>query len=400
MSDPRSPHDVDALARRLARRDPGGERSQAMRHAILDAAQGHGAPVRAARGWWIGVAAAAAAGVAAWLVLRGPARPPGPAPAVAVVTSRAPVAPTGPAPTVANPPIAAPAAVAASPASAAQGSLAPTPVSGSGGAAPTRAVAGVPDGRIPDGVTAFATTSPLYVTRGDAAITAPPAARFDVEVRGDQVKRITVTEGWVVVAGAHAAATTIVPMRYTWTAPPPPPSPPAVAVPAVRSSPPAPRVADVPRSTSATRVAAAGNPAPSTEPVPGPASAPPAPLPAAAERDFRDGLRSVLAGAPAAATAALDRACRAPSATQDEGCYWAAVAWLRSGDHDRARERFGDLLARWPGSSHVGEANVALGWLLIETGDRAGARTRFAAAADDRMADVRASAIRGLAASQ
>jgi TolA-binding protein len=154
---------------------------------------------------------------------------------------------------------------------------------------------------------------------------------------------------------------------------------------------------------------AAGSPAPSTEPVPGPGRgpgrgpasvSPTAPLPAAAERDFRDGLRTLLAGDPASATTALDRACSAPSNSQDDGCYWAAVARLRSGDHHRARRGLGDMLARWPGSTHVGEANVALGWLLLEVGDTAGARTRFAAAAADRLESVRASALRGLAAAR
>jgi len=120
----------------------------------------------------------------------------------------------------------------------------------------------------------------------------------------------------------------------------------------------------------------------------------------AAEQDFRDGLRTLLTGDPRGATAALDRACGAPSSTQDDSCYWAAVAWLRGGDRMRARRAFTEMLTRWPGSTHAGEANVALGWLLLEIGDRSAARTHFAAAADDRVPSVRASAVRGLTASQ
>jgi TolA-binding protein len=377
MSEPKLPPDVDALARRLPRREPAAERSQAMRHAIVDAAQGQGEPVHGQR-WWIGVAAAAAACVAAWLVMRGSSAPTPSMPAPAVATAASPATPLAPSPSAAPP---APSAVRA----------APKP----------QVPAAVPVARIPDGVTAFATTTPLTLSRGDETITAPPAARFDVEVSGDQVKRITVTEGWVVVAGAHAT-TTIVPMRHTWTPPAPPPSAEtpatAPAVPAASSA----IAAPVARS-AAPRLAAAGSTAPSTEPVPGPAtppSPPRAPLPAAAERDFRDGLRTLLAGDPAAASAPLDRACGVPSNSQDDACYWVAVAWLRSGDHARARRGFHDLLARWPGSGHAGEANVALGWLLLEVGDTAEARTRFAAAADDRLPTVRASALRGLAAAQ
>jgi len=351
MTDPRPPHDVDALARRLPRHEPVAERSAAMRHAVLDAAPGPSAPAARGpmRGWWLGLAAAAAT-ACAWLILRTPDRPPPAAPpAQSVAASRA-----------AAVPVTAPPAAAESE-------------------------------RIPDGVTTFAAAHPLQLARGDATITAPPDARFEVEVRGDQVQRVTVTAGWVVVAGSHAKAT-IVAMRHTWTPEPPAPEP----VPAATTSPSATASTASPAAPAANRVTSAP---PDARP---PADAVPREAGSAsrAEHDFRDGLRTLLAGDPRGATEALDRACSAPSSSQDESCYWAALAWLRSGDRGHALRAFTDMLSRWPGSSHAGEANVALGWLLLEIGDRSAARTHFAAAAADRMPSVRASAVRGLTASQ
>ncbi|HET7500611.1 MAG TPA: hypothetical protein VFK02_06390 [Kofleriaceae bacterium] len=134
-------------------------------------------------------------------------------------------------------------------------------------------------------------------------------------------------------------------------------------------------------------------------PAPG-ATSPPLAAAVAAERAFRDGLQALLRGDAAAARDPLDRACAAPSSNPEDACYWAAVAWLRTGDRARARRGLSDLLARWPSATHAGEASVALGWLLLSGGDRAGARARFTAATHDPMPAVRAEAQRGLAAAQ
>ena len=135
-----------------------------------------------------------------------------------------------------------------------------------------------------------------------------------------------------------------------------------------------------------------------------PALPPAAPLPAAApgttEQAFRDGLRALFAGDPRGAVEPLDRACNVSSTSQDDICYWAAVASQRAGDRDAARRKLAEVAARWPRSTHAGEANVALGWLLVQAGDRVSARRSFAAAADDRIPKVRAEALRGLAATQ
>ena len=386
MTDPRPPQDVDALARRLPRREPSTERSAAMRFAVLDAAQGQSAPSRGpARGWWLGIAAAAAT-ACVWLALR-TQRPPQPAAPTAQRVASAPVVGTAGAPS------AQPAAAPGAPAGASPSA----PGVDRRAAAPAPAV---DSERIPDGVTSFAAAHPLHLARGDATITAPPDAQFDVEVRHDEVERVTVMAGWVVVAGAHAK-TTVVPMRYTWTPEAPAPRPTQVATVATVAPPTTPPTRPPPdRATPALRDARPFADAMTrSDGSAGPGS-PAAPTRRDAEQDFRDGLRTLLTGDPRGATTALDRACGVPSSSQDDSCYWAAVAWLRGGDRTRARRAFTEMLARWPGSSHVGEAHVALGWLLLEIGDRSAARTHFAAAADDRVPSVRASAVRGLTASQ
>jgi hypothetical protein len=396
MTERTRPPDVDALARRLRRREPSLERSQEMRRALLEAAD-EPVPRRWTRGRLIGLAGIAAAAACAAIALRAP-------------EIRAPV----------RPPVA------------------------SDGATTALSV---------DGVAAFETERPVQLARSGASITAPAGARFEVEVRDGQLRRVTVNAAWVVIASAHRA-TTLVTVGQTWTyaaAIPPPastqsptpvapssqlpsastkpstPSAPGSQLPSASSSSPPPpsRRAPAPSSPSlaprasrspvlpalspslpplaSSDPAAPAPPPPRHEP---PTSAPPSraaaplsrPAPPPGEEAFRAGLHSLTAGDARAAVGALDRACGIASSHQDDACYWAAVAWLRLGDRLRARAAFADVVARWPRSTHTGEANLALGWLLLEIGDRAGARARFAAAVDDPVPSVRADARRGLTA--
>lgn len=365
MSEPTKPTiDVDSLARRLPRPSLSAERAHAMRRALLDAVPEPGPPARwyaPSRGVVIGAAAALAA-----------------AGALVVLRPRADVV--------------------------------ERPRSHPGSSAEPAAPAA-----LAEGTTAFDAKQPIQLRRGTTTITAPAGARFDVEVRGDQVRLVSVGSGWVVVAGDRAAATIVV-EHQTWQldvasaapaapalAPPPDthavpvaiPVPPAAPVPARSTR----RVTTAPIDRSAALPRSAAPPPAPPPPAPTPATDPPlaTPRPSPGERDFHDGLRALFAGDLPVAVAALDRACSASSSSQDDICYWAAVAWLRSGDRSRARRGFSDMLAHWPNSTHAGEANVALGWLLLDSGDRAAARARFAAAVNDRIPSVRADAVRGLA---
>lgn len=368
MSEPsKLPSDVDALARRLPRPGPTAERSHAMRRALLEAAE---LPRSRAprRSWWLGLAAAAAV-AAAVIALR-------------VVDWTDPRSsqvardrPTGATPTAE--------AITA--------------------AADARS--GAVSDRLADGITAFDARQPVQLVQQDATITAPPGARFDVEVRDDKIVRISVHASWVVIAGAGTSATMVV-AQETWIAPSIAAIPVGSSVPDERAAPAAqPRSERQPAAAASVRASdsepapAPRDPAPilpATEPGPGPAP----PASATHEQQFRDGLRALLAGDTATAVAALDRACGTPSSSQEDVCYWAAVAWKRAGDRSRARAGFAAVLARWPQSTHAGEASVALGWLLLESGDRDAARARFAAATDAPTPRVREEARRGLAAAR
>ena len=237
-------------------------------------------------------------------------------------------------------------------------------------------------------------------------------------MQGDQVRLVAVRSGWVVVADAHRAATMVV-ERETWFPAEPPPdaavsgaaatalpgtAKPATTRPGAASMAPSgsrpPAASSHPAEVVATAQPLSAAPDRAAPPAAAKPAAGPAAQATAAEQAFHDGLRALLAGHARDATDPLDRACGVPSTSQDDICYWAAIAWLRAGDRAQARRALTDVLARYPSSTPAGEASVALGWLLLDAGDRVAARPRFAAAASDRMPGVRAEAARGLAAAQ
>jgi hypothetical protein len=391
MIEPTRPSpDVDALARRLRRRELTPERAQVLRGALVDAAGASPSrwSRRPVRGWLIGAAAATAL-VVGFLVLRHDERA---------------------------------AAPGASPAT--------SPVASSDRSADRTLVTGAEvstSRELSDGITAVEAKRPVQMTRGKDMITAPAGARFTVAVQDGHVRMVTVTQGWVVIASSQAA-TTIVAERQTWTLPAPAASsaapasspPAATQQPGQSTSPPAASAspgsppASGPRGSPAANASLDSSASTSTRresavPVihsePRPAAdertaAPGVPHAPAAERDFHDGLRALLMGHPRNAVDPLARACTVSSSSQADICFWAAVAQLRAGDRARARSAFTDVANPWPGATHIGETNVALGWLLLEAGDRAAARVRFAAAAHDPLPDVRNEALRGLTATQ
>ncbi len=81
---------------------------------------------------------------------------------------------------------------------------------------------------------------------------------------------------------------------------------------------------------------------------------------------------------------------------EEDALYWRAVAVERTGDSAGARTLFAAFLDRFPSSSRAGEAAAALGGLLLDAGDRQGARLAFERAARDPSPQVRASAQDGL----
>jgi len=82
---------------------------------------------------------------------------------------------------------------------------------------------------------------------------------------------------------------------------------------------------------------------------------------------------------------------------EEDALYWRAVAVGRAGDAAGSRTLFTAFLDRFPSSSRAGEAAATLGRLLLDAGDRHGARQAFERAARDPSPRVRAAAQNGLA---
>jgi hypothetical protein len=127
---------------------------------------------------------------------------------------------------------------------------------------------------------------------------------------------------------------------------------------------------------------------------------PPRPTESAAAHGFARGWRALRGGDYLAAAAAFGRAAEADPADpiSEDARYWRAVALARGGRPAAARAEMAAFLTRYPTSPRAGEISAMLGWLLLDVHDRAGARRRFRAAADDRADAVRASARAGLQA--
>jgi hypothetical protein len=122
----------------------------------------------------------------------------------------------------------------------------------------------------------------------------------------------------------------------------------------------------------------------------------------AAETAFADGWQALrsqrLAEAAAAFSRAVDAAGDQP--LSEDAWFWLAVCQARIPRPAEARETLTAFIARFPHSPRIGEAEDTLGWLLIDSGDLAGAERAFATAALGSGASVRRSAKEGLRAVQ
>jgi TolA-binding protein len=84
-----------------------------------------------------------------------------------------------------------------------------------------------------------------------------------------------------------------------------------------------------------------------------------------------------------------------PSLAEDAS-FWNTVALLQAGQTGAAQKSLQAFIARFPGSSRVGESRVALGWILVEQGSLEEAEALFTAALQGGVASVKASAQKGL----
>lgn len=119
-----------------------------------------------------------------------------------------------------------------------------------------------------------------------------------------------------------------------------------------------------------------------------------------AEIAFRAGWDALGSGDPDGAAVAFHRALTlAPDGNiADDASYWRAVALVRAHRSESARNALELFLVDFPKSMHAGDASVALGLLLIDTGEVDAARARFHYAESDASARVREAARAGLAA--
>jgi len=122
----------------------------------------------------------------------------------------------------------------------------------------------------------------------------------------------------------------------------------------------------------------------------------------AAETALADGWQALrsqrLAEAAAAFSRAVDAAGDQPLA--EDAWFWLAVCQARIPRPAEARETLTTFIARFPHSPRVGEAADMLGWLLVDSGDLAGAERAFATAVLGSGASVQRSAKEGLRAVQ
>jgi TolA-binding protein len=165
------------------------------------------------------------------------------------------------------------------------------------------------------------------------------------------------------------------------------PAPPAAPVPPIPASRRPPHRRDLASSSEATR------PAPARETPSQPVTTAVAP-----RASFERGWSLLRSGDPAGAAVAFGEvgALAAGDAIAEDALFWRAVSLARTSQKAEARAAMGRFLVVYPESARFGEASALLGWMLLESGDRDGARRAFERAARDRVDRVRKSAASGL----
>ncbi|MEP6860853.1 MAG: FecR domain-containing protein [Deltaproteobacteria bacterium] len=217
---------------------------------------------------------------------------------------------------------------------------------------------------------------------------------FDVEVHGDHLVRVEVDHGRVEVRAR--GGTRILSSGGRWEVLGPAPA--VLAMPPTRST----RSDDATVPSPSSGPAVALRPAHVTSNVIARDHSNPAPIVAdavrEAEREFRAGWGALNAGDPRLAAEAFARAVAVDprGAMAEDSAYWRAVALSRARDV-AARDAFTSFLAQFPRATHAGDATIALGWILLRSGERDNAAARFHAAESDSSERIRANARAGLA---
>lgn len=269
------------------------------------------------------------------------------------------------------------------------------------------------DGTITVSVAALGANERFRVVAGDDEISASGAA-FDVTARGDHIVAVRVIHGTVrlLATGEQKDLRAGEPWRASMTvaatadAPPTALAPLATAPIAAAPSPaPAPTIVRTPTTARAPLPERDGPGAadpmmdlPSE--VPQPPAEPPPRARSMAQLAFDEAWVALKAGEFRKAASSFERTVTMSSDTQliEDATFWRGVALARGGEVATAVHVLTAFVQGYPSSPRAGEANVMVGWMLLERGDRADAKSRFEAGLRDPSPRVRDSATEGLAA--
>jgi Tetratricopeptide repeat len=256
-------------------------------------------------------------------------------------------------------------------------------------------------GTISVAVPVLATTERFRVITGDDEIDATGAA-FDATAASDRLVSLRVLHGEVKLLAS--GSTTVVRSGETWRATQLAlATPPDAAIAAVPPVPVAIRTQDAVVHDKVRTIPAPPVDAPSvSEPAVDAAPTTPPPALRSAAQDALDaGWTALRAHDYASAAIAFERATTVtvdPNVLED-AMYWRGVALGRSGEVASAVKVLAAFVVAYPRSVRVGEANIILGWLYFERGDRGPAERHFRAALGDTSPRVRDAARTGLRAS-
>ncbi|MFN0250406.1 MAG: tetratricopeptide repeat protein [Kofleriaceae bacterium] len=281
------------------------------------------------------------------------------------------------------------------------------------------------DGTITVSVAALGANERFRVVAGDDELSADSAA-FDVTARGDHIAEVRVIHGNVrlLAAGAQkdlragetwrASMTAAATANSVSTVPTPVASAP-VASASVASAPvaapspaPAPTIASTPTTRVPRKTRAPSHDEPEVaEPVidppikvPEPPVASPPRARSMAQLAFDEAWVALRSDDFTKAASSFERALTTSSDAQliEDATFWRGVALARGGEVATAVHVLSVFVQVYASSPRVGEANVMLGWMLFERGDRVEAKRRFEAGTRDPSSRVRDSATKGLAA--
>jgi TolA-binding protein len=246
----------------------------------------------------------------------------------------------------------------------------------------------------------------LRIETDDAIIEASPG-RFVAEASAHMLVAVRVFAGYAEVRANGERATLRVGDEWARSAgtpatrpPPIAPSPPLAAVPVHASPPPALPAARPVGATSRSSTFHAQKMPTIASLAPTPSVPPPfrREVSGTQRASFERGWNLLRSGDPAKAAEAFAEVERlsGSDAIAEDALFWQAVSLGKANRKTEAAMALHRFVTRFPNSERFGEASAMLGWMLLDEGDRDGAKQAFQRAIHDRVDRVRASAQSGL----